>query len=198
MYSIHNNHISTQKPVARRVLWVGLTLALMATAIVIALELTGRTSIFGDNTPPRPTAGQNTKGEVEDGTSKLPAPTTNTQNTSTEADDEKRTGSVGTQAAVIAPTGNFVSAHKNVPLDAPLSSVCNTTAGARCVITFTSGNTKKSLPEQPTDRGGTAYWNSWTPKSIGLTPGEWKIQAVATLGEQTKSADDALTLEVTQ
>ena len=99
-------------------------------------------------------------------------------------------------AMLVQPTGNFVSAHKNVPVTASLSSVCNTSSGATCQIVFTSGSESHSLPAQTTDLGGSTYWNSWTPESIGLTPGSWTIKAVATLGSDTKSNTDALMLEV--
>lgn len=100
------------------------------------------------------------------------------------------------QATLVAPFGDFVSAHQ-VHLSSPLVSVCNTTPGAKCQITFTSGDgTKKLLSAETTDSNGSVYWNNWTPASIGLTPGTWTVQATAILSSQTKSAQDAMNIMV--
>jgi hypothetical protein len=97
---------------------------------------------------------------------------------------------------LLDPTGNFVSAHKNVPKSASLSSVCNTTSGAECKIVFTNGSTSKSLDPQTTDSNGSSFWNSWSPEDIGLTSGSWQVQAVATLNGQSKTSTDAMKLEI--
>jgi cytoskeletal protein RodZ len=123
-----------------------------------------------------------------------PAPT----NTSSQPGDTKSNVGGATDATLLAPTAsNFVSAH-HVNMSTPIASVCNTTPGVTCQIIFTnsSNGSIKKLSAQTTDRGGSAYWNNWTPASIGLTPGMWQIQAMATLGGQTKSANDATPLEV--
>jgi len=99
-------------------------------------------------------------------------------------------------ADLLQPTGNFVSAHKNVPSTTSLSSVCNTTSGATCQITFTNGSVVKSLSSQTTDSTGAAYWNSWKPSDLGLTSGSWQVQAVAILNGQTKTSTDAMNLEI--
>ena len=102
-------------------------------------------------------------------------------------------------AAPLEPTGDFVSSHgtnQPVPRSAAMESVCTSTPGASCVISFTQGSVTKSLPAQTTDKGGSTYWNQWTPQTYGLTAGSWTITATATLNGQTKSATDALPLKV--
>lgn len=122
---------------------------------------------------------------------------TNTSDGSQPGDSKSNTGGA-INTALVKPTGDFVSAH-HVSTSTSLTSVCNTTAGANCTIVFTaSDGTTKKLAAQTTDRGGSTYWNSWTPASIGLFPGSWAIQATATLNGQTLSTNDAMALEVVQ
>lgn len=144
-------------------------------------------------------AGQATKGQPKQST-----PTTTGQSnpsTSSSNNSSKNTGTPAPQptAKLLPPTGNFVSNH-HVSLSNSASnnitSVCTTTPGATCKITFTNGGTVKSLPEEVTDANGSAYWNRWTLQQYGITQGSWKITAIATLGTQTQSADDQLNLEV--
>lgn len=93
------------------------------------------------------------------------------------------------------PQGQFVSAHQ-VPLAAPVESVCATSAGASCQITFTKDDgTMKSLPAQTTDSNGNTHW-SWTVSTY-LTAGTWTIKAVATQSNMTSTATDATKLVVT-
>jgi len=119
---------------------------------------------------------------------------------STYPSDNKTPGSTNPQTPTteqpLTPTGNFVSAHHNIPQNASLASSCVTSAGATCEIVFTKDGVTKSLPTQKTDSGGGTYWQSWKPQDIGLTPGSWHITARATLGNQTSSADDAQTLDI--
>lgn len=176
-----------------------IALLTLAAAIVSVLYVRHLPPFQAKNTTHPISAGQATKGEA---ISASTSSNTSSQSTSKSSSVTTSPGAVkentAPRADLIAPTGNFVSAHKNVPLNATLSSVCNTSAGAKCKIVFTSGETTKSLPEQTTDLGGSTFWNSWTPSSIGLTSGEWSVQAVATLNDQTKSTSDAMKLEVVQ
>lgn len=99
----------------------------------------------------------------------------------------------------IVPFGSFVSNHQPELESAwelnRMQSVCNTTEGATCKISFTKGSETKSLSAQKTDKEGAAYW-SWTLQEVGLTEGTWKITASATLNGQTSSASDPINLEV--
>ncbi|HLZ15021.1 MAG TPA: hypothetical protein VKQ34_03440 [Candidatus Saccharimonadales bacterium] len=133
-----------------------------------------------NHTGPAASAGQssgsNNAGKHSDNTSPIPAPSTNPS------------------IVLETPNGTFVSSH-HVTLDSPIESVCNTTSGATCTITFTKDGVSKSLSTENTDKNGSVYW-SWQPSQIGLTAGSWHIAAQAAYGDQTKTASDALTLEV--
>ena len=137
------------------------------------------------------TASPNTKGEPAPG---IPAP---------QEGGDKSGGASGSApsptATLTAPQGNFVSNHHpnlgGTPAPNTEQSVCNTTPGAICEIIFTKDGVTKSLQPQTADSGGAAYW-SWKIQDVGLTAGSWKVSAQATLGNQTKTADDAITLEV--
>jgi hypothetical protein len=179
-----------------------LGLLLVFGVVILVLEFTDTTHLFhSSKTTAKPvSAGQFTKGEKDPGSDSSSSTTsksnTASANTSSETGSNKDSG--GVTRELIEPSGTFVSAHKNVPSDANLSSVCNTSVGAKCSIVFTSGGVSKSLYTQTADSGGAAYWNSWTPQSIGLTPGTWQVKAVATLGSSTKTSVDSLNLEIAQ
>jgi cytoskeletal protein RodZ len=104
-------------------------------------------------------------------------------------------------ATLTAPSGNFVSDHhpnlSGSPAPNSMTSVCNTTPGASCQITFTNGSVQKSLASQVTDGGGSTYW-SWTLQNVGLTAGSWQVKAITTLGSQTQSTTDTMALVVSQ
>ena len=147
--------------------------------------------------PPAPTANQNTKG--------MGRQTTNQKQgsyaTSTgDATTSQQSGSIVTPPLLV-PTGNFVSNHhpnlSGSPAPNTMTSVCNTSAGASCTITFIDATTNvvRSLPTQVTDKGGSAYWD-WKLQDVGLTTGRWKIEAIVRLGNQTQSAQDEMSLEV--
>jgi len=104
-------------------------------------------------------------------------------------------------STLFTPSGDFVSNHhpnlSGSPAPNTISSVCNTTPGASCKITFTQGDLVKSLSSQTTDANGSTYW-SWKLQDVGLTQGTWKIEAVASLNGQTSTASDAMDLVVAQ
>jgi hypothetical protein len=182
-------------------------IVLATAAITIVVVIVGLVLYFSGHFPflgqkkftPSITGNSMTKGEPH---------TTNQaagQSTSSAGDNGPQGKDQGNSATstLVAPSGNFVSNHHPHLSDNPagsayLASVCTTTPGASCKITFTQNSVTKSLQVETTDAGGSAYWNSWKLQDYGLTAGSWKIQAVATLGSQTKTSDDALTLDVTQ
>ncbi|SRR6266568_384754 len=128
---------------------------------------------------------------------------TNSSSSSALPGDNKNTGTDGNSTAtLVAPTGDFVSNHhpnlSGSPAPDTLNSVCTTTPGATCAISFTKDGVTKSLPTETTDRGGSAYWNGWSLQSIGLTIGSWQVQASASLNGKTLGASDALQLVVSQ
>lgn len=144
------------------------------------------------------TAGQETKGEPNDKRNGVQAQAQNNYSSqSKSSSSQSKYDNTETNVNLIAPLGDFVSAHHVSP-STHITSVCNTSSGAICKIVFTQGNSVISLQPEMTDQGGSAYWDGWTPKDIGLTSGIWNIKAVATLNGQTKTADDAMSLEVSQ
>jgi len=162
--------------------WIALSL-LVVGGIVAALELTNTTYWFHDQ-PQSYTASEYTKGE-----------SSTDENTGQPTQDEQNDkGSSGTSKALVEPTGNFVSSHHATAVSNE-ASTCNSTPGATCKITFTKDGVTKSLPAKTLDNGGATYWE-WQPGEIGLTSGSWKVKAVTSLGDQTKAATDALTLEI--
>lgn len=173
-------------------------LVIAVTLLVIiafaGLELTGVTHIFHKK-PPAVVSGSsfNTKGEPK---STKSSETSSNPGVSS-ASNSKSTGS--STAVLITPSGDFVSNHhpnlSGSPAPNTMSSVCNTTPGASCQITFTKDGVVKSLPLQTADSNGSVYW-SWKLQDIGITAGTWKIQAVVSLSGQTKTASDALDLTV--
>ena len=106
-----------------------------------------------------------------------------------------------------APSGTFVSNHQ-ASLDASDNrnneqSICNTNIGASCEIIFTNGSVTKSLGaltavSSKGSQTGSVSWPIWSPASLGLSAGTWKITATASLNGQTKSTIDSISLEVSQ
>lgn len=101
--------------------------------------------------------------------------------------------------ALLSPSGAFLSSHRlslsgsGVPSNA--RSVCQTSPGASCVITFTNGSTSRSLPSQQVDAGGSTSW-SWSVADVGLTAGHWEVQVTARRGAELRQVDEAIGLEV--
>lgn len=179
--------------------WLLALLACIFTAAVILflLEVTDTTHIFHKEKLPVVTASEATKGVP-----RSTAPSTTTKDTgSNKSDNQARPDTPPVTKTVTAPTGDFVSNHhpnlSGSPAPNTMTSVCTTTVGIDCKITFTnvSSGAIKSLPNHQTDAGGTAYWD-WKLQDIGLTAGTWKIEAIASYGDQTKTATDIMNLEV--
>lgn len=182
---------------SRKSLYITITaIVVLLGGVFAALELTNTTHIFHKEKPPMVTANEVTKG--------VPHPTnantTTTKEVPSDSSSTRNTPSL-VNKTVVAPTGEFVSNHHpnlgGSPAPNTMTSVCTTTVGVSCKITFTntSTGTVKSLPSQTTDAGGSTYWD-WKLQDIGLTAGTWKIQAVASYGSQTKTATDIMDLEV--
>jgi hypothetical protein len=158
--------------------------ALLLIGTFVTLEFTGITHLFHHDNPviPVTTASQNTKG--------IPHP-------SSTVSDKQSNESI----KAVVPTGDFVSNHhpnlSGSPAPNTMTSVCTTTPGASCKISFTNTSTGvvKSLPSQTTDAGGSTYWG-WKLQDIGLSAGTWKIQATAGSGDQAKVATDPMDLVV--
>jgi len=102
---------------------------------------------------------------------------------------------------LIAPTGTFVSHHRpsvsgsGGPSDM-FSSCTVETPGASCFIRFTQGTTVKQLEKKKVGaEDDTATWQ-WNINNVGLAPGDWVIEAVASYGDQELVTKDALPLQV--
>ncbi len=205
-YAVYYNHkyvnknMRSQKNTRRsQTRWYKkLSFVLPAVVIVIglslaALEATNTTGFFHNRNPglvttpitPNRSAGPETKGEEPKAEKEPSAAPPETE--------------PATNATLKDPLGTFVSNHHpnldGSPNPDQIQSVCETTPGAICKIVFIKGSVTKQLPPQKTDGEGAAYW-SWKLKDIGLTEGSWKVQAVAQLGNQEKTTDDALALEI--
>jgi len=190
---------------SKKSLLILLSVLVATTGVVAALELTNTTHFFHkknsavvDVPGGTPTKGGATgsiqKGEPQANTQPAPSTTNSTQ-----PGDAKSNNGGSASITLIVPSGDFVSNHHpnlgGTPAPNTISSVCTTTAGATCTISFTNNGVVKSLAAQTTDRGGSAYWN-WNLQQLGLTPGSWQIQASATLNGATKTTNDVLNLEV--
>lgn len=101
----------------------------------------------------------------------------------------------------ISPTGTFVSNHRpnldGSPAPSQESSTCTTTPGAKCEISFSNGDTVKTLPVKTTDSNGNVSWD-WKLQDLGLVVGEWKITATASNGNKVAMSADSILLSVQQ
>jgi cytoskeletal protein RodZ len=140
----------------------------------------------GPQTKGEPTVSNTTKNTSTSSTTNTASNTTGSSSTGS---NKSSTSGTSTNAPLIAPSGVFVSSHHPMQTS-NMASNCTTSPGATCQISFTLGNITKSLPIKTTDAQGTAYWQDWTPKSIGLTEGSWVIKATATLNGATSSTTD--------
>jgi cytoskeletal protein RodZ len=133
------------------------------------------------------------------------ASTTTPSSTSTSTDKTSVNGGAPPPASsnitILQPSGQFVSNHSpnlsGSPAPSSEESVCNGTPGAQCYIQFTntSDGTVFKLASETLDSNGAAYWQ-WDVKTNNLEQGSWQVTAFSTLGNQTKSAQDARNLTV--
>lgn len=187
--------------------WVFIAIAIVVVVgIVSTLEATNTTHLFHKanttlvttpNVPSR--TNTDTKGDAPNNNANKNAQSPTSE--PSQVTKDKNSEPTDSNTPLKTPTGTFVSNHhpnlSGSPAPNQIQSVCVTTSGAQCQILFTKDGVTKSLPAQTTDRGGAAYW-TWKLQDIGLTVGSWKVQAKATLGSQTQTADDAAALEVSQ
>lgn len=111
--------------------------------------------------------------------------------------------------SLVAPFGQFVSNYGPISYSATdgsnqEESVCQTTIGAMCSIVFIQGQTTKALKALQVSsangsQNGVASW-SWTPNEVGgnggLTPGQWQVEAIATLDNKTKTTVTNIKLNI--
>jgi cytoskeletal protein RodZ len=189
--------ITSNKHISRLRLPILLGIILVIAGVVAALELTNTTHIFHKKTTQVISGSSySNKGEVKNNQSKSDKNSSSSTKSSQPSDSAK---SPTTTAELVAPSGTFVSNHRpnlsGSPAPNTIASVCNSTPGAKCTITFTQKGVTKSLPEKTIDDNGSVYW-SWQLQDIGISTGTWKIQAIATLNGQTKITTDSLDLVV--
>lgn len=102
-------------------------------------------------------------------------------------------------AAPVAPTGLFLNSHElslsgdGVP--AAGHSVCRTSPGATCVVRFVSDSGTVALGAKTVGDTGVVSWD-WTPSSIGLGTGTYRVEIVATRGGHEVVVHDARDLTV--
>jgi len=154
-------------------------------------------SLVSTNTTPKSTTPQ--KGLPT--TTTTTTGTTSTNNGGTAAKNPDNTTPTTQGAAPKTPANDGLVSNHQPSLSSSWgtnqeSSVCNTSPGATCQITFTSNGVTKSLASEQADSTGAAYWNNWTLQSIGLTEGSWTITATATLNGQTSHVTDPINLKV--
>jgi hypothetical protein len=109
----------------------------------------------------------------------------------TAVNNQKMPGAVAASGTLVAPSGSFVSNHhpgKN-GTSSQVESVCTTTPGATCFISFEKDGVVKKLDEQTVDGSGSAIWD-WDTKGGTLSSGNWQITAVASLNGETKTTVD--------
>ena len=163
---------------------------------VVILVIVGSIYAYHVHSKKKPiaTVNQYTKGQASQ-----PNSPANSSNQTVNPPTSSKTA--GASASLVAPTGNFVSDHhpnlSGSPAPNSMTSVCNTSPGASCQISFTNGGTTKSLPTQVTDGGGATYWY-WKLQDIGLTSGSWKISATSSMGSDSLSSTDPAALVVSQ
>jgi hypothetical protein len=115
------------------------------------------------------------------------------------SDNKANAVSTTPSGPIDAPYGTFISNHhpslsgKSSP--SSIQSVCLTTPGADCFITFTQGSIVKTLEAKTANRDGTVYWD-WDIAKAGFSTGTWKVVATAKSGDQSKQTSDPLDLEV--
>lgn len=170
-------------------------------AIIAVLELTNTTHFFHarravtSNIP----ASKSTGANPADTSKPDPQSAPDKDATSQPPTGDKSTAPPTSGTELLAPGGSFVSSH-HPSLGATANSsseesICTTTPGAFCTITFKKDGVIKTLESLQTDSSGTAIWH-WDVKSAGFIPGTWVITATATLNGQTKSLQDLQSLEV--
>jgi len=172
----------------------------LAVGLLIVLELTNTTHIFHKQKAASTTIESTGSRSISPSKDKMtnfgynnsPSQTT----TNNETKDKPPT--VSKSDGPITPYGNFVSNHSPGMSGSSTAeqSVCTTTPGASCTITFTnSDGVVKTLGSTVADSTGTAYWN-WDVNAAGFTAGPWQITAKATLNGQSKTAQDQIALKV--
>jgi hypothetical protein len=190
------NQNKNKKPL-KKILFIMAAALICLAGLLAILEKTNTINLIHKHMPPAQTATQDTKGEPQQpGANQSGAPTT-PANQNTPGGDKDTAPEPAASTPPKDPTGDFVSNYQPT-LTAPrnlIASVCTTTPGAQCQISFLKDGVTKQLEPMTTDKGGSAYW-TWKLQNVGLTAGSWKITATATLNGKTATANSPLQLEI--
>lgn len=196
----------------KRFIMAGVILAVLIAGIAI-LETTNTTYFFHERKAvsstiagPTTSTAKKTDSSVPPADEKTtaPAPDTSPKPATGDTNGSPKEGdspsNPATNAPLVAPYGDFVSNHKPGKNTSTLvTSVCNTTPGAQCTITFTSTadpRIVKTLAPGIADSSGSVFWNNWDIKQAGFTNGTWLINATATLNGKTLTTPDKTNFEV--
>lgn len=101
--------------------------------------------------------------------------------------------------ALLPPSGTFLSSHKlslsgtGAPSNA--RSVCRTSPGASCWLTFSNDGRNVSFLAEKVDASGVATWD-WSPTDIQLTIGHWDVTVTAERGSEQQVVEEAIGLDV--
>lgn len=170
--------------------------------LIAILELTNATHLFHKQTPvsgsiPATNPSITTRSGSNSPVSQVGSSSTTPASDSTNPKSDTATSGSGT---LLAPYGTFVSNHRpslsgsnGVPSQE--QSVCLTTPGASCLISFTNNGVIKTLDSQIADSKGAVYW-SWDVKKAGFTEASWSVSATASLNGQSKDTKDSLDLTI--
>lgn len=185
-------------PVWRQKRYILLLVGTMA-LVVLILELTNTTHIFHKSKPVSGTIPSTTLNSDESKDSSNGNSDNGTTDSTTNGSPpltQKTTAPPVSGSNLIAPSGSFVSNHSPSLSNSPgMESVCVTTPGAACTITFTKDGIIKTLESRVADTNGTVVW-AWNIAKAGFDTGGWNIAATATLDGQAKSTNDLKNLEV--
>jgi hypothetical protein len=106
-------------------------------------------------------------------------PSTPSQTAASSAAATTSTGSLA------APSGQLLNVQTVSLASGPgLESICQTIANASCDIRLTQGSTTKYVGAQSTGVNGSVIFD-WNAKTVGLTAGQWNVQAVVTQNNAT-------------
>ena len=111
----------------------------------------------------------------------------NSKQYSSTSNSNNQTQSINSQSPPIQPPSGQLLNIQVVSLTSgpSLESICQTITNATCNIRMTQASVIKNLIAQNTGNSGIVIFE-WNAASIGLTPGQWTIEAVVT--QNSKSA----------
>jgi len=173
------------------------SVVILLVIIIAALELTHTIHLFHSNTTKTAATIPSTTPATSSPASSSTPSATNSATAITNTSNSKDTGASASSSpstsgnAPIKPYGDFISNHNPPQNGTSEVSVCYTTPGATCTMTFTNGDQTKSLISQTTDSSGSTSW-SWDASILGVNSGHWTVTVTANLNSQTSTASDTM------